>query len=90
MKSLFASQLLLGMLHQGYTQEIIKLPYEKTASPSWEGGEKEYFSQIWQNKLVTKVSIPTMQVFRPEAGKANDTSEIVAPGGGLCTLRMIL
>ena len=75
-----------GLALQAYTQEIIKLPFEQTTSTNWEGGEKDYFSEIWQNQVVTNVSIPTMQVFKPEEGTANGTSVIVAPGGGLYAL----
>jgi acetyl esterase/lipase len=65
-------------------QEIVELPHEKNTTVSWQGGEKAYFSQIWQNEVVTNVSIPTMEVFRP--AQPNGTSVIVAPGGGLYAL----
>lgn len=65
-------------------QEIITVPHEKAADVKWEGDEKAYFSDIWQNDVVTNVSLPTMEVFRPE--NPNGTAVIVAPGGGLYAL----
>lgn len=65
-------------------QEIIQIPHKKAAGTTWEGGEKAYFSKLWQNEVVTNVSIPTMEVFRPE--NPNGVSVIVAPGGGLYAL----
>lgn len=65
-------------------QTSIDLPYEDTPSVNWEGDEKDYFSEIWQNQVVTNVSIPTMEIFKPD--NPNGTSVIVAPGGGLYAL----
>lgn len=65
-------------------QEIIQIPHEKAEGSTWEGDEKAYFSEIWQNDVVTNVSVPTMEVFRPE--RPNGTSVIIAPGGGLYAL----
>jgi len=84
MKKLIAILLCSGMAQWATSQEIIKLEHETSADVTWEGGEKDYFSDIWQNQVVTNVSEPTMEVFRPE--KPNGTSVIVAPGGGLYAL----
>jgi acetyl esterase/lipase len=65
-------------------QEIIQVPHVKAEGTTWEGDEKAYFSKIWQNDVVTNVSVPTMEVFRPE--NPNGASVIVAPGGGLYAL----
>ena len=67
-----------------FAQQIIKLPHETPSNVQWEGGEKEYFSDIWQTQVVTNVSTPTMEVFVPE--NPNGTSVIIAPGGGLYAL----
>ena len=67
-------------------QEIIDLPYESPKGIVWNGPEKEYFSEEWQTKVVTNVSKPTMQVYRPSDEKNTGTSVIVAPGGGLYAL----
>lgn len=74
------------IISAGYTQEVIELPYVESAETTWEGAEKEYYSPIWQTQVVTNVSVPTMQVFKPEEGITNGTSVIVAPGGGLYAL----
>lgn len=68
-------------------QEIVELPHETLKDISWEGPEKQYYSKIWDNEVVTNVSVPTMQVFRPES--PNGTSVIVAPGGGLYALSIL-
>ena len=86
MKKLLTTLVFAGLVFHGFSQEIVNLPYEQTADTSWEGDEKEYFSEIWQNQVVTNVSVPTLQVFKPEEGTANGTSVIVAPGGGLYAL----
>ncbi|NAS11286.1 alpha/beta hydrolase [Poritiphilus flavus] len=86
MKKIITALLCLGICYFGYAQETIELPHQKPEGLSWEGGEKAYFSQLWQNPVVTNVSVPTLQIFKPEAGKANGTSVIVAPGGGLFAL----
>lgn len=66
-----------------YTQDIVKLPFEKSGEITWKGGEKAYYSQIWQTKVVTNVSVPTMQVFKPTAATNTGAAVIIAPGGGL-------
>jgi len=65
-------------------QEIIQLPFSPYEGATWEGDEKEYFSELWQTHVVTNVSAPTMRVFRPE--EANGTAVIIAPGGALYAL----
>lgn len=72
------------MINIAFAQEIIELPHENAEGTTWEGDEKAYYSEIWQNDVVTNVSVPTMEVFRPES--PNGTSVIVAPGGGLYAL----
>lgn len=76
--------IIIGGINISISQEIVNLPYDKPTETVWQGGEKEYFSDIWQTQVVTNVSIPTMQVFRAE--NPNGTSVIVAPGGGLYAL----
>lgn len=74
----------LCMTSFAVAQEVIEVPHEKAAAVQWEGDEKAYFSEIWQNNVVTNVSVPTMEVFRPE--NPNGTAVVVAPGGGLYAL----
>lgn len=69
-----------------HSQEIITLPCETPEEVSWEGGEKAFFSTIWNTEVVCNVSKPTMEVFRPDPGTANGTSVVIAPGGGLYAL----
>ena len=64
-------------------QEIIELPFQKSSSVLWKGNEKEYYSELWQTQVVTNVSVPTIQVFKPSGETNNGTAVIVAPGGGL-------
>lgn len=73
----------IGIIH---SQEIIELPYEQDVPVEWIGEEKDYFSEIWKTQVVTNVSRPSMQVFKPEASISNGTSVIIAPGGGLYAL----
>jgi acetyl esterase/lipase len=67
-------------------QDIVELPFETPQDITWNGGEKDYYSDIWSNRVVTNVSTPTMMVFRPDADKANDAAVVIAPGGGLYAL----
>ena len=67
-----------------FAQQYIELPHETPPNVEWDGGQKEYFSDIWQTQVVTNVSTPTMEVFASEI--PNGTSVIVAPGGGLYAL----
>lgn len=77
--------LLLTMLipSLALSQEIVPLPSENSLDILWKGPEKTYFSEIWQTQVVTNVSIPTMEVFRPDPTLTNGTSVIIAPGVGL-------
>ena len=65
------------LLQVALAQEIIALPFEKTTEITWEGDEKTYFSDQWNTQVVTNVSIPTMEVYRP--AKPNGTSVVIAP-----------
>ena len=86
MKNYLIVLICLFQIGIGFSQEIIELPFEKNEHVEWVGDEKEYFSQIWQTQVVTNVSTPTMQVFKPDATISNGTSVIIAPGGGLYAL----
>jgi len=67
-------------------QEIINLPHKSPENVQWEGGEKAFFSKIWNTEVVCNVSTPSMEIFRPDASVANGTSVVIAPGGGLYAL----
>lgn len=62
-------------------QEIVDLPFETNSEVNWNTSEKEYYSDIWQTKVITNVSVPRLEVHKAE--NPNGTSVIVAPGGGL-------
>lgn len=67
-------------------QEIVKLPNEEGPPIEWKTPENQYFSNIWGVDVVTNVSEPSMQVFRPKDDINTGTSVIIAPGGGLFAL----
>lgn len=62
-------------------QKMVDLPFDSEPNVNWPTAEKEYYSDIWETKVVTNVAIPRLEVF--EADQPNGTSVIVAPGGGL-------
>ena len=68
-------------------QKVIQL-YDGPApgSESWTWNEAENDNNSWQTKVVYNVSRPTLTVFTPEAGKANGTAVIIAPGGAFHAL----
>jgi acetyl esterase/lipase len=70
-------------------QEIIELPKTDNSGITWNGPEKEFFSKIWTTQVVTNVSQPSMQVFRPEPENNTGTAVIVAPGGGMYALSIV-
>ncbi|ALM07577.1 1,4-beta-xylanase [Sediminicola sp. YIK13] len=65
------------------SQEIVHLPSENSLEIEWKGSEKTYYSEIWKTQVVTNVSKPSMEVFRPDPSLTNGTAVIIAPGGGL-------
>ena len=84
MKSIVFTFFLVCAFHTVGAQELIPVPHEPAKEVEWAGDEKAYFSEIWQNDVVTNVSTPTMEAFRPE--KPNGTAVVIAPGGGLYAL----
>jgi len=69
-----------------FSGEVINLPYQASKDVTWEGGDKSFFSKQWKTQVVTNVSVPTMEVFRPDASDSNGAAVIIAPGGGLYAL----
>lgn len=88
MKSVYFLLVLLFSL-SSLAQEIIKLPKTEDSSIIWTNPEKEFASQIWSTQVVTNVSQPSMQVFRPEDENNTGAAVIVAPGGGLYALSIV-
>jgi len=70
-------------------QEIIELPKTDDSAIEWNGPEKTFFSKIWSTEVVTNVSKPSMQVFRPEKAKNTGTAVVIAPGGGMYALSIV-
>lgn len=64
-------------------QSIIKLPYENPKGITWANAEKEYFFDFLQSKIVTNVSMPTMEVYKAADSLNTGTAVIIAPGGGM-------
>jgi predicted peptidase len=55
-------------------------------SEKWNWEEAENSKNDWGLKIVYNVSKPTLTVYKPEEGKANGTSIIIAPGGAFRAL----
>ncbi len=82
--TLFVSFLLLCTVYLK-AQEIIELSHEDPGNIQWAESTKEYYSNDWKTQVLTNVSKPTMEVFKPANG-SNGTGVILAPGGGLYAL----
>ncbi len=68
-------------------QELVDLPNkDHDLDIKWPTPEREYHSTIWDNPVVSNVSQPQMQVFRPDPAIANGSSIIICPGGGMYAL----
>ncbi len=61
-------------------QMIIKLPKTEDGH-QWKTAEREFFSEDWQNTVITNVSQPELQAFIPE--NPTGMSVVIAPGGGM-------
>jgi len=70
--------------------EVIRLwPGAAPGSESWTGPEEEADAEIpavGKIHVVTNVTVPTVTVFRPPAGRANGTAMLVLPGGAFRAL----
>jgi predicted peptidase len=84
---LFLSFLVLTFITVCAQQKVIPL-YDGPVpgSESWNWNEAENDNNMWQTKVVYNVTKPTLTVFLPEAGKANGTAVVIAPGGGFLAL----
>lgn len=86
MKKLFLFFVVFNFSFFVYAQNVIRLPFEKSDEVTWKNKEKEYYSQLWQTQVITNVSVPTMQVFKPSRETNTGTAVVIAPGGGLHAL----
>ena len=70
--------------------EVIRLwPGQPPGTLDWAGPEETADVQlpnIGKVRIITNVTVPTVSVFRPPAGKANGTAMIVVPGGAFRAL----
>lgn len=67
--------------------EVISLYTGKVpGSETWNWSEAENTKNDWGLRVVYNVANPTLTVFKPEEGKANGTSVIIAPGGAFRAL----
>lgn len=68
-------------------QEVIPL-YQGTPPGSTPENypEKEYFSKLWGEEVVTNVTKPTLTVFKPAPEQKNGAAIVVCPGGGMMAL----
>lgn len=66
-----------------FAQKSIPLPITPTNGITWQGSEKNYYSEIWQTEVITNVSTPTLELFLAPDSINTGTSVIIAPGGGL-------
>ena len=84
---LFLSFLAITFITVSAQQKVIPL-YDglPPGSESWNWNEAENDNNMWQTKVVYNVTKPTLTVFVPEAGKANGTAVVIAPGGGFLAL----
>ena len=72
------------------TAEVIRLwPGQAPGTRSWTGPEEEVDAELpnlGKVHIVTNVTVPTLTVVRPAAGRANGTAMIVVPGGAFRAL----
>ena len=84
---LFLSFLVITFISVNAQQKVVPL-YDglPPGSENWNWNEAENDNNSWQTKVVYNVTKPTLTVFVPEAGKANGTAVVIAPGGGFHAL----
>lgn len=70
--------------------EVIRLwPGQAPNTADWAGPEETADVQLpnlGRVRIITNVTVPTVTVFRPPAGKANGTAMVVVPGGAFRAL----
>ncbi|HEX8527082.1 alpha/beta hydrolase [Allosphingosinicella sp.] len=74
----------------GTAPEIIRIwPGRAPGTEGWTGPEQSAdveLPNIGKVHIITNVTVPTVTVFRPPAGKANGTAVVVVPGGAFRAL----
>ncbi|MET0462860.1 MAG: alpha/beta hydrolase [Chitinophagaceae bacterium] len=84
MKKLFAIAMSLILGNMVFSQEVIPL-YGKVpgSKPAIKAESADTINGILR---IRNVSLPTLTIYRPEAGKANGTAIVICPGGGYSIL----
>ncbi|ANW96467.1 1,4-beta-xylanase [Wenyingzhuangia fucanilytica] len=67
-------------------QKVIKLPTKVVNDVTWKGPEKHQFSDIWNTPIISNVSVPTIEIHKPEENINTGSAVVIAPGGGLYAL----
>ena len=82
----FLTALLLGFVAMAAEggERIPLYPGAAPGSEDWAHEEMTYHSDIFQTRVVTNVSTPSLEVFLPEKG--NGCAVVIAPGGGFHAL----
>jgi predicted peptidase len=88
MKTFALAVVLLFCLTPSIAQQKVIDLYEGKVpgAESWTWSEAENNNNEWHTRVVYNVSRPTLTVFEPQAGKANGTAVIIAPGGAFHAL----
>jgi len=81
MKKILVALIVFHMSQTGFSQDTIALPNENDTGTTWIGSEQNFYSTDWQTQVVTNVSSPSMEIFRPDPALNNGTSVIIAPVG---------
>src|SRR5689334_12853199 len=66
------------------SEEVVKLwPGQPPGTEGWTGGEVDYphAPQTPGTRWLTNITMPTLTIYRPLAGRSNGSAIIVAPGG---------
>ncbi len=87
-KFLLFLTILIGLSTKNFGQNQVINLYKGAApgSENWNWPEAENTKNDWGLRVIYNVAKPTLTVFKPEEGKANGTSIIIAPGGAFRAL----
>jgi acetyl esterase/lipase len=86
-RAIAVTSLFLVLAGVANAQKVIRLyPGGAPGSENLTQQRKEYFSQVWNTKVVTNVSQPSLTAYVPAPGLANGTAVVVCPGGGFHAL----
>src|SRR3954452_7781534 len=79
--------LLVLLASAALAQEVVPLyPGTPPGGPDETYPEKQYFGKAWNTEIVANVTRPSLTVFKPAPGTANDSGIVVWPDGGFMAL----